>query len=154
MTTLAVRRLPVPLWLTVLAGSALWLVAWFLALPLSTWLAFDVLGLDPATQLGQAVAFFLFDVPKVLLLLTGIVTLVSFLRSFVSPEKVRSALAGRNAAVGTVAAAAVPTTALRPASAARTFSGETNERRNEIRVTIPVRSSSTLGTSNRKNATA
>ena len=43
--------------------------------------------------------------PKVLLLLTGIVTLVSFMRSFVSPERVRSALAGRNAAVGTVAAA-------------------------------------------------
>ena len=105
MTTLAVRRAQVPLWLTVLAGTVLWLVAWFLALPLSTWIAFDVLGLDPASQLGQAVAFFLFDVPKVLLLLTGIVTLVSFLRSFVSPERVRSALAGRNAVIGTVAAA-------------------------------------------------
>jgi uncharacterized membrane protein YraQ (UPF0718 family) len=105
MTVIAVRRPAIPFWLTVLAGAVLWTVAWFLALPLSTWLAFDVLGLDPASQLGQAVAFFLFDVPKVLLLLTGIVTLVSFMRSFVSPEKVRSALAGRNAAVGTVAAA-------------------------------------------------
>jgi len=105
MTTLAARRAEIPLWLTVLAGTILWLVAWFLALPLSTWIAFDVLGLDPASQLGQAVAFFLFDVPKVLLLLTGIVTLVSFLRSFVSPERVRSALAGRNAVIGTVAAA-------------------------------------------------
>ncbi len=105
MTTLAVRRAHAPFWLTVLAGAVLWTVAWFLALPLSTWVAFDVLGLDPATQLGQAVAFFLFDVPKVLLLLTGIVTLVSFMRSFVSPERVRGALAGRNAAVGTVAAA-------------------------------------------------
>ena len=105
MTTIAVRRPAVPFWLTVLGGAVLWTVAWFLALPLSTWLAFDVLGLDPASQLGQAVAFFLFDVPKVMLLLTGIVTLVSFMRSFVSPEKVRSALAGRNAAIGTVAAA-------------------------------------------------
>jgi uncharacterized membrane protein YraQ (UPF0718 family) len=105
MTTLAVHRPHVPFWLTVLGGTLLWVVAWFVALPLSTWLAFDVLGLDPASQLGQAVAFFLYDVPKVLLLLTGIVTLVSFLRSFVSPERVRSALAGRNAAVGTVAAA-------------------------------------------------
>lgn len=105
MTVIAVRRPAIPFWLTVLAGAVLWTLAWFLALPLSTWLAFDVLGLDPASQLGQAVAFFLFDVPKVLLLLTGIVTLVSFMRSFVSPEKVRSALAGRNAAVGTVAAA-------------------------------------------------
>jgi uncharacterized protein len=105
MTTLAIRRTSVPFRRAVLAGAVLWTVAWFLALPLSTWIAFDVLGLDPATQLGQAVAFFLFDVPKVLLLLTGIVTLVSFMRSFVSPETVRSALAGRNAAVGTVAAA-------------------------------------------------
>ena len=105
MTTLAARRAQVPFWLTVLVGASLWLVAWFLALPFSTWVAFDVLGLDQASQLGQAVAFFLFDVPKVLLLLTGIVTLVSFLRSFVSPEKVRSALAGRNAVVGTAAAA-------------------------------------------------
>jgi len=105
MTTLAARRTHVPFWLTVLAGAVAWTIAWFLALPLSTWVAFDVLGLDPATQLGQAVAFFLFDVPKVLLLLTGIVTLVSFLRSFVSPERVRAALAGRNAVVGTVAAA-------------------------------------------------
>lgn len=105
MTTIAVRRVHPPFWLVVVASAVLWTVAWFLALPVSTWLAFDVLGLEPASQLGQAVAFFLFDVPKVLLLLTGIVTAVSFLRSFVSPERVRSALAGRNAAVGTVAAA-------------------------------------------------
>ena len=105
MTTLAARRVQVPLWLTVLVGSVLWLVAWFAALPLATWLTFDVLGLDPASQLGQAVAFFLYDVPKVMLLLTGIVTLVSFLRSFVAPERVRAALAGRNAVIGTVAAA-------------------------------------------------
>jgi len=105
VTAIAVRRPLLPFWLTVLAGAVLWTVAWFLALPFSAWLTFDVLGMDPTTQIGQAVAFFLFDVPKVLLLLTGIVTLVSFMRSFVSPEKVRSALAGRNAAVGTVAAA-------------------------------------------------
>ena len=105
MTTLAARRAQVPLRLAVTVGAVLWLVAWLLALPASTWAAFEVLGLDQASQLGQAVAFFLFDVPKVLLLLTGIVTLVSFLRSYVSPEKVRTALAGRNAVVGTAAAA-------------------------------------------------
>jgi uncharacterized membrane protein YraQ (UPF0718 family) len=105
MTTLAVRRFHLPFWLAATVAAALWLVAWFLALPLSLWVAFDVLGLEPGTQLGEAVAFFLYDVPKVLLLLTGIVTLVSFLRSFVSPERVRSALAGRNAVAGTAAAA-------------------------------------------------
>jgi hypothetical protein len=106
VTTLAARQVHVPFWLGVAVAAALWLVAWFAALPLSMWLAFDVLGLEPGTQLGEAAAFFLYDVPKVLLLLTGIVTGVSFLRSFVSPERVRSALAGRNAVVGTGAAAA------------------------------------------------
>jgi uncharacterized membrane protein YraQ (UPF0718 family) len=105
VTTLTSRRTHVPLWLTVLVGASLWVVAWFLALPASAWITFDLLGMDPASQLGQAVAFFLYDVPKVLLLLTGVVTLVSFLRSYVSPARVRQALAGRNAAVGTVAAA-------------------------------------------------
>jgi uncharacterized membrane protein YraQ (UPF0718 family) len=105
VTTLAARRPVIPFWLAVAAAVVLWTIAWFAALPVATWLAFDVLPLEPGTQLGEAVAFFLFDVTKVTLLLTGVVTLVSFLRSYVSPEKVRSALAGRNAAVGTVAAA-------------------------------------------------
>jgi uncharacterized membrane protein YraQ (UPF0718 family) len=106
VTALTARRAHAPFWLGVAAAAVLWVVAWFAALPVSMWLAFEVLGLEPGTQLGEAVAFFLYDVPKILLLLTGIVTGVSFLRSFVSPEKVRSALAGRNAVVGTVAAAA------------------------------------------------
>jgi uncharacterized membrane protein YraQ (UPF0718 family) len=105
VTTLALHHRRVPFALAVAAAAALWLVAWFLALPVATWLAFDLLGLEPASQLGQAVLFFLYDVPKVLLLLTGVVTLVSFLRSFVSPVKVKEALAGRNAVIGTVGAA-------------------------------------------------
>jgi uncharacterized protein len=105
MTALAARRHHVPFRLAVIVAAGSWLVAWFAALPLSTWLVFDVIRLQRGSQAGEAVAFFAYDVPKVLLLLTGIVTMVSFLRSFVSPERVRAALAGRNAVVGTVAAA-------------------------------------------------
>jgi hypothetical protein len=32
------------------------MIAWFVALPASDWLAFDALRLDRASQLGQAVA--------------------------------------------------------------------------------------------------
>jgi len=105
VTTLALRRASVPLWAWVVVGTALWLVAWFVNLPAADWLAFDVLGLERGSQVGEAAAFFVYDVPKVLLLLTGVVTLVSFLRSFVSPERVRRALAGRGTLPGTVAAA-------------------------------------------------
>ena len=98
MTTLAVRRTHLPFWPTVGLAVVAWLIAWFITLPLANWVAYDLLGLQEGSQLGDAVAFFLYDVPKVLLLLTGIVTLVSFLRSYVSPERVRSALAGRGVA--------------------------------------------------------
>ncbi len=105
MTTSALRRVHVPLPLGVAAAVVAWLVAWFANLPLANWLAFDVLRLEAGSHLGEAVAFFLLDTPKVLLLLLGVVTVVSFLRSFVEPERVRRALAGRGTLPGTVAAA-------------------------------------------------
>lgn len=106
MTTLAVRQIHAPLALAVVAGALLWLVAWFLALPAANWAAYDVLRLQQGSQAGESIAFFLYDVPKVLLLLTGVVTLVSFLRSFVSPDRVRRTLAGRGVLPGTAGAAA------------------------------------------------
>jgi uncharacterized membrane protein YraQ (UPF0718 family) len=107
VTALAGRRpaLALPFPLVVTLGTAAWLAAWLTNAPLADWAAFGLLGLERGSHLGDAVAFFLLDVPKVLLLLTGIVTLVSFLRSFVSPERVRSALAGRGVLPGTMAAA-------------------------------------------------
>ena len=105
MTVLTVRRLHAPFWPTVALAAFAWVIAWIVNLPLANWAAFDLLGLVQGSALGDAVAFFLYDVPKVLLLLTGIVTLVSFLRSYVSPERVRRALAGRGVVPGTVAAA-------------------------------------------------
>jgi hypothetical protein len=110
MTALALHRprlhrRPVPLWVTAALASGAWLIAWFANLPAANWAAYDLLGLERGSQLGDSIAFFLLDVPKVLLLLTGIVTLVSFLRSFVSPERVRQALAGRGVLPGTAAAA-------------------------------------------------
>ena len=86
-------------------AAAAWLIAWFVNAPLADWLTFDLLRLERGSHLGEAVAFFVMDVPKVLLLLLGIVTLVSFARSFFPAERVRAALAGRGAVTGTVAAA-------------------------------------------------
>jgi uncharacterized membrane protein YraQ (UPF0718 family) len=105
MTTLVVRRIHPPFWLVVAAGVAAWTVAWILLAPAVDWLVTDVLDLDTTSGFGAALAFFLFDLPKVMLLLVGVVTLVGFLRSFVSPEKVRRTLAGRNVVVGAAAAA-------------------------------------------------
>jgi uncharacterized membrane protein YraQ (UPF0718 family) len=94
-----------PLQLTVGLSVVAWVVAWFAEAPLSDWLTFSVIGLERGSQLGEAVAFFLLDVPKVLLLLLGIVTAVTLIRGFFPPERVRAALAGRGQMAGTVTAA-------------------------------------------------
>jgi hypothetical protein len=101
------RRPVVPVRVWAALGAAAWLVAWLVNLPAATWITFDLLGLEHGTQLGESVAFFVYDVPKVLLLLTAAITVVTFLRSFVSPERVRHLLAGRRTVPGTVAAAGV-----------------------------------------------
>ena len=63
-------------------------------IPFSEWMT----GLFPVPRdghTGQAIAFFFYDVPKVLLLLTGIVFVTGVLRSWFSPEKTRAILAGK-----------------------------------------------------------
>jgi hypothetical protein len=94
-----------PLPLVVAVSVTAWLVAWLANAPLADWASFSLLGLERGSQLGEAVAFFLLDVPKVLLLLLGIVTAVTLIRSFFPPERIRTALEGRGALAGTVAAA-------------------------------------------------
>ena len=106
MTTIALRRVALPFKLTVGLSVGAWLVAWFAEAPLADWLSYQVLGLTRGSHLGDAVDFFLMDVPKVLLLLLGIVTVVTLIRGFFPPEWVRAALAGRGTVAGSIASAA------------------------------------------------
>jgi len=87
------------------AAGFIWaIVYWFLE-PVTGAIAYGLLGLDPASHLGSAVGFFLYDVPKILLLLSLIVFLVGILRSFFTPERARVALGGKREGVGNVLAA-------------------------------------------------
>jgi uncharacterized protein len=84
-------------------------IAWWLAyralLPLATWLTYDMLGLAEGSHLGESVAFFLYDVPKIILLLSGMIFLISIIRTFFSPERTRLLLGGKRQGVGNVLAA-------------------------------------------------
>jgi hypothetical protein len=82
-----------------------WAIAYAAIRPISELLAFQVLGLARASHLGQSVAFFLYDAPKVLLLLVLIVFAVGIVRSFFTAERTRGILAGRRESVGNVLAA-------------------------------------------------
>jgi uncharacterized protein len=113
----ALRREQVPD--TTLAGRlsgrvavlhALALVGWALAYAangsFSEWLAPRVMG-PSASRLGGALVFFLYEVPKVLLLLVLVVFVVGVIRSFFTPERTRSLLAGRRESAGNVLAASL-----------------------------------------------
>jgi hypothetical protein len=85
------------------------LIVWWMfyrLLPgITDWLTYALFGLGRGTHLGEAVAFFLLDVPKVLMLLVLVVFGVGLLRSFFTPEKTRDILAGKKESVGNVLAA-------------------------------------------------
>jgi len=72
---------------------------------LSDWLTYTVLGLDPTSKLGMSVDFFLYDVPKVLILLAVVIFFVAIIRSFFPPEKTRKLLSHTNLYGGNVLAA-------------------------------------------------
>ncbi|MGQ9918237.1 MAG: permease [Bryobacteraceae bacterium] len=71
------------------------------------WATERVLGLDPASQIGSSVEFFLYDVPKVLTLLVIVSFAVGTLQTWLQPEQVRRILGGRRLFFGNVAAAAI-----------------------------------------------
>ncbi len=85
-------------------GIVVAFIAWWLLYrnlrPLADWLTYDLFGLPVGSHLGESVAFFLYDVPKILLLLAGMIFLVSVIRTFFSPEKTRAFLGGKRQGVG------------------------------------------------------
>jgi len=89
----------------VVVAAILWYVAYSIIQPLANWLTFDLLSLPADSRLGESVAFFLYDVPKILLLLGGMIFLITVLRSFFSPEQTRALLGGKREGVGNLMAA-------------------------------------------------
>jgi uncharacterized membrane protein YraQ (UPF0718 family) len=90
------------LYLLVAVLIVLWFVAYNVIQPLANWLAYTAIGLSTDSHLGEALAFFLYDVPKILLLLSGMVFAISIIRTFFSPERTRALLGGKREGIGNV----------------------------------------------------
>ncbi len=90
---------------TGLALAAVWWIAYSLLAPVAHWLTYRAFGLKADTRLANAVEFFVFEVPKVLLLLVLVVFAVGIVRSYFTPERTRAILAGKRESVGNVLAA-------------------------------------------------
>ncbi|RPI06863.1 MAG: permease [Ignavibacteriae bacterium] len=81
----------------------LWIIL-YTALQLLADAAVALAGLPQGAHLTEAVRFFVFEVPKVLLLLTLIVFAVGIIRSYFSPERTRKMLGGKKLFAGNVLA--------------------------------------------------
>ena len=96
---------PLSRWLVGVTAATL---LWFLAYSHLTDLADAVVTafrLSRDTHLGEAIHFFVFDTPKVLLLLVGVVFVMGIVQTFFVPERTRALLSGRRLGLGNVLAA-------------------------------------------------
>jgi uncharacterized membrane protein YraQ (UPF0718 family) len=91
----------------VFALAVIWWLIWGQLQNIADWLTYTVLGLSPLSHLGQSVNFFFYDVPKILMLLAGMIFLITIARSFFTPEQARAALGGKREGVGNVLAASL-----------------------------------------------
>ena len=85
------------------------LPVWFLVYhylgPITDWFIDTALGLEKGAHLTEALRFFIFEFPKVMLLLTLIIFFVGIIRTYFTPERTRKALEGKKTLTGNVMAA-------------------------------------------------
>jgi uncharacterized protein len=86
-------------------GVYLWWTIYHVLPDLSSWLTYNLLPIQAGSHLGSSVEFFLYDTPKVMMLLFLVVFGVGIIRSFFTPEKTRAFLSGKSEFAGNVLAA-------------------------------------------------
>jgi uncharacterized membrane protein YraQ (UPF0718 family) len=81
---------------------ALWWLIYGRLEALAHWLTYSLAGLTADTPLAMAVEFFIYEAPKVVMLLTLVVFGVGIIRSFFTPERTRRILSGKRESVANV----------------------------------------------------
>lgn len=81
-----------------------WLVVYYFLQPITDWFIDSVLVLEKGAKLTEALRFFVFEMPKVMMLLGLIIFIVGIIRSFFSPERTRKLLEGKSTFTGNVLA--------------------------------------------------
>ena len=82
-----------------------WYVIYTNLQTLSDWFIDTVLGITKGEKLTEALRFFIFEFPKVLMLLVLIIFFVGIVRSFFTAERTRKALEGKSTFMGNIMAA-------------------------------------------------
>jgi len=74
---------------------------------LADWLTYTILNLAKGSVLAGAINFFIYDSIKIFLLLSVIIFVVSFIRSYLPPEKTKKWLSNRFEIIGNIIAALI-----------------------------------------------
>lgn len=82
----------------------LWFVVYHYLQPMVDFLIDDILKMEKGSHLTESVRFFIFEVPKVLLLLVLIIFFVGIIRTYFTAERTRKALEGKSLFAGNVLA--------------------------------------------------
>jgi uncharacterized membrane protein YraQ (UPF0718 family) len=82
----------------------MWVLLYWALQPAADFITFDLFKLQATSHLGTSINFFLYDAPKVLLLLVLIIFMVGIIRSFFSAERTRQILAGKREFAGNILA--------------------------------------------------
>ena len=87
-------------------AAVIWWILYQALMPVSEAIV-SALPVDRTSHLGGALQFFLYDTPKVLLLLTAVVFVMGMINSYFTPERTRALLAGKTEGVANVMAASL-----------------------------------------------
>lgn len=91
------------IWLPILLLPVWYLIYHYLQ-PITDWFVDSVLQLEKDSHFTEALRFFIFEVPKVLMLLALIIFFVGIIRSYFSPERTRKILEKKSSFFGNVLA--------------------------------------------------
>jgi len=81
-----------------------WILLYLNLNAITNFIVYSIIGLEKNTHLTNAIWFFIFEVPKVLMLLILVVFGVGIIRSYFSPERTRKMLGGKSLFAGNVLA--------------------------------------------------
>lgn len=81
-----------------------WIILYKYLQEISDFIVFQLFQLTPDKHLTETIRFFIYEVPKVMMLLVLIIFIVGVIRTYFSPEKTRKALEGKSLFFGNVSA--------------------------------------------------
>jgi len=90
----------------IILSLVLWIMIYFNLEHLAQFII-SLLPVDPDGRLGGALLFFVYETPKVLLLLCAVVFLMGVINTWFTPERTRALLAGRSLGFANILAASL-----------------------------------------------